>query len=148
MSQLQYLNSLKSEIETRLPALLTAASLLPMAEYVIGEPTDELFLSVGCYMGPGDKDSLSDMFNPVVQMQIKGLQDGAIIDYEESLLYYAALYDLLDRNEKKKTGIDPKTIGMVSINRLSCVEFPPDETGTSVYQFFVQYKKDLDDCDS
>ena len=133
MSQLPYLTAIKTEITNKLPALLTAAGISAMDEYVIGGPTDEEFLSVGCYLGPGDKDDLIDSFNPVVQMQLRS------VNYVDSLKYYDVLYNLLN-------DIDPKTISMTSLNRLSVTEYPPDETGTSIYLFFVQYRKDLDDC--
>lgn len=125
---------LKAIIETELPALLVTAGVDALDEYVLGSPTDSEIKSIGFYLGPGNEDVERVNFKPVIQLQLKS------VNYEDSLVYFDVVFDLLD-------SINSKRIGMLDMEQISYTEYPPDETGTTVFSFYIDYKLMLDDCD-
>jgi len=125
----------KGVVEIAIPPLLVAAGLSPMDEYILGVPSDSNYKSCGFYLGVGDEDPEGDNFKPVVQLQLPR------INYEESLKYYDVVYDVL-------RAIDPAAVGMTVLQRFSATEFPPDQTSSSIYTFYIEYIKLVDDCDN
>jgi hypothetical protein len=134
MSVKENLELLKNKVEADVPALIADAELTSLDEYVFGGPTDSENLSLGFYLGPGDEDPEMIRFKPVMQLQLKGIQ------YVDGLKYFDILSDYLD-------GLDPVNVGMVNTERISYTEYPPDETGTTFFIFYIEYNKERDDCD-
>jgi len=124
---------LKELVENNLPQILNIAGLTALDEYVLGGPSDEDLLSMGFYLGPGDQDPEQIRFKPVIQLQLKGVK------YSDSVEYFDKVHDYLN-------SIDEVKIGMTAKERFNYTEFPPDETGTTIYTFYPEYLKQLDDC--
>lgn len=133
MSVYNNLLLLKSKIETDFPGLLLAEGLANMDEYVLGGPSDSEVLALGFYLGPGDQSAERINFKPVIQMQLKAVQ------YDEGLKYFDVLYNLI-------ASIDPSLIDMLVLDRLAYTEFPLDQTGTTVFNVYPDYRIELDDC--
>lgn len=135
MIPVENLEALKVAAETDLSALLAIAGLAALDEYVYGGPTDTQKKSLGFYLGPGDKDAEMHRLKPVIQLQLYGT------NYRTGLLYFQVIFEYLN-------SLDPITVGMTALERLSYTEFPPDESSTSIFTFYLEYNKMLDDCDS
>lgn len=133
MTVREMLLELKSIVSTNYPPLLVTAALDAMDEFVIGGPTEDNKRSLGFYLGPGDDSPDTLNFKPVLQMQLPG------INYDVGTEYF----DIL--NEYLKT-IDPSLLKLVSADRISYIEFPPDETNSCIFNFYLEYSKDHDDC--
>lgn len=134
MTVLERLQALKTFIETDFPPILVNAGLDAIEEYVLGCPTYSEKSSLGFYLGVGDENDEIVNFKPVIQLQLPRVQ------YTDALEYFNLLNELIKES-------DPWTLDITAIDRLSYTEFPPDETGNTVFTFYVEYRKDLDDCD-
>ena len=126
---------LKAEIEAEVPTLLNLSSLTALDEYVLGGPTDEQYSSLGVYLGPGDEDAEQINFKPVIQLQLSS------VSYPNALPYFDVIFDFVKF-------LDAQKIGMLSLDRISYTEYPPDETGSTIFSIYLEYKKQTDDCDT
>lgn len=128
------LESLKSLVETNLPAVISAAGLTALEEFVLGGPTAAEKLSLGFYMGPGDDDPEMQNFKPVLHLQLYG------VSYTESLSYFKEIYEYL-------RGVDPRAINMTAETRRSYDEFPADQFNGVIFLIYLEYMRELDDLE-
>ena len=135
MSFKENLDLLISKATAEIPALLVIAGLTALDEYVYGGPSDSEYKSLGFYIGPSDETPTDKRFKPVIQLQLPG------ISYEESLKYYHVIYDYLYYS------LNVTDIKMTGMDRLSTEEFPPDQTGSTIHFFYLEFFEELDDCD-
>jgi len=133
-NHLQALQFLKAAAVADLPVLFSAAELDDVSRYTYGGTVDSQDTELAFYLGPGDADYDFNNFKPVVQLQLPR------VNYEDGLKYFDIVFKYF------YSGLDPVIVGMTALNRIMYTEFPPDETSSCIFSFFIEYQEQLDGC--
>jgi len=128
------LQTLKSDLETDLPALLVAAGLVDFNRYVLGPSKNPEETALCLYHDEGQFDDENNDLNLFIQLQLYEK------DYEDSLKY-------IDVVKEYMKVYDPANLGFTILKKLIDDSFPLDENQTTFVFFEVKYNEQLDSCD-
>ena len=137
----EILNTIQTDAEAALPALLTAAGLTDFHEYVIGpsRKRDELALCV--YVDEASHDESEDRVNLIIQLQLYFSNLAASVNaYDHGIKYQDTVHAYLRTYR-------PQRIGMSLLDGITIDTWPIDNNRTMFVYFALSYSKPLDSCD-
>ena len=127
------LDTLRTDLATDLPDLITAAGLPALDNYVIGQSRNENEKAICVYGDEQRKDSTRYNLSLIFQAQLKG------VSYEDGIKYHDVIYDYLFEYK-------PENIEYNILDNLQS-EIWPMERSQGVFLFFsAQYFADQDSC--
>jgi hypothetical protein len=123
------------ELEDRLPAALTAASLDDFQDYIQGTPNDQDRRQICCYYAFGSHTGDQRSRSFVIDIQLPG-----VLDYESN--YLTAISEVIEQY------ITADLVQMVDRDEIQEQQFPIEPgDGSTFVLYVVRFSEDLDDCD-
>ena len=130
----EILTAFKADLETNIPALLTAEGLDNFDVYTIGQSRNERQKALCIYKSDNTHDDNQNTLTMLFQLQLYG------IDYAVAELYGQVIFDYLKI-------YDPEEIGMNYIDSMENDSWPMEKSGTTLIYIEVRYVEMLDSCD-
>lgn len=128
------LSTLKTDIETALPALLATAGLANFAQYEIGQsrnPREKgLFIYKDTYRVTVSDESLII----IIQAQLQGINEETSADYEDEIIDYFKTYN-------------PARIGATSLDSIESDTWPIQNSQGAFIFFYLTFTQEKDSCD-
>jgi len=128
------LDTLVTDFEDSLPALLVAAGINDFTEYVKGPSRQHNQQSLCFYIDEGSPDIEEDSISIIIQAQLYG------IDYDDSLKYLDVVKDFI-------FDYDPENIGYIIRRSFTYEHLPIEQKKTTFIFFNIEYTETLDSCD-
>jgi hypothetical protein len=133
MTDLQIRAAVKNELAVRVPAILIAAGLPAMVEYVEGRPLRTTDNELAVYIGQGSDTTSEKNIQIIIQIQLVQIMD--------ELPHKVEIGNIIEEY------ITPRLVNMVNRESIDFDNWPPDLQGSAFVYFYITFSSELDDDD-
>ena len=130
----EILTQLQSDLESDIPALLEAESLIDFSEYEFGPASHSDKIGLYIYMDTGNSDYNQKTFSLIVQLQLFNIDELVKAKYGKIVYKYLESYS-------------PVNIGMVALDSISWESWPIEQDSSSFFYVMATWREELDSCD-
>ena len=131
----ELLTQVKDDLETDIPALLTAAGLGALAIYETSQSRDARTNGLFVYHDNSSFQYDRNYCAIIIQLQLNGLEAITAAEYADIISNYMIRYDA-------------KRVEAVMIESLTVDTWPPDKNQTTFVYLELAFVEPLDSCDS
>lgn len=128
------LTQFQTDLAADIPALLTAAGLVQLDNYVIGESRNAREKALCIYKDSLQMDDTQNSISIIFQAQLYGIDFETAAKYEDVFLNYFINYK-------------PSEIGMNILMGLNSDTWPMENSSGALIFFTIQFTEELDSCD-